>query len=778
MEGTVRDNTDETVAFANVYLLQLSDSSLVKGASSDENGHFTISNVPPAVYYISASYVGQASPFVPIDVLADTQAGTLIIQNSTTALDEVVVTSKKPTVQRKTDRLIFQVENTVVSQGSSWDILKRTPGVIMVQDELQVKGQTPTIYLNNHKVHLSQSEVLDLLQGLSGTNIQSVEVIPNPPASYDAEGGPILNIVTSKSVVAGYKGSVNGTYTQSVYPKYTLGTSHYFKTEKLNLFANYGINPKKEWRNSLSFIHYKDGNNQTYSSWDTDYVRTSKEFAHSANMILDYALDDRNSLNLTANGTLSPNQDFDHHLTGEIRNGAGQLDSTLTTNSSTGSDDHNLGGDLSFVHQFKKAGESLSFNGHYTNYKETKAQQVLTEYEDANGQFLRNFGFASDAEQQIDILTGQLDYTLPLGSSTFKLGSKVSHINSDSSIDFFGISGTSDSFDTDLSNNFEYRERVYAGYASFGHEWTKWSLQTGLRGEYTDVEGTSLTLGQTNAQKYFELFPTAHLVYAASDKHSFSANYSRKLDRPRYEDLNPFPYFVNENDYTQGNPTLRPYFTQQFKFNYTYNSEYFFDLYYRDNGHYISALAFQDNAAQVMRTVQQNVVESHSYGLDFTVSKSLLPVWYLYLYTSFFHEDETFLAQESGNQEATNEVNGIYGYWANFLTLSKDGTLSGEVGLTYFSRYLEGSYTMHESTNLSVGLKKTLWKNRATLSITAEDLFKTSNPLNTSQYLNQDNGYRPISENRFVRVGFTYNFGNFRLQDNEKEISNDERERL
>jgi hypothetical protein len=155
-----------------------------------------------------------------------------------------------------------------------------------------------------------------------------------------------------------------------------------------------------------------------------------------------------------------------------------------------------------------------------------------------------------------------------------------------------------------------------------------------------------------------------------------------------------------------------------------------------------------------------------------------MPSWFLYAYTSLFHEEETFLAVESGNVEYTNEVDGVYGYLANYLTLSKDGSLTGEVTMTYISNFLFGSYISDEQLNLTLGLRKSLFNNRAVVSIAAEDLLYKWIPTYTSAYLNQDNFYRRRAETQFIRVGFTYNFGNFRLQDNQRAIDKKERDRL
>lgn len=778
IKGKVVNSENKTIPYANILLLQASDSTFVKGTSADDNGLFVLTEVKPNLYLLQASYVGIGSEPRALDIAKDVSLGALIIPLGTTDLEEVVVTAKRPTLQRLADRLVFSVENTVISQGSSWDILKSTPGVIVNQEELQIRGQSATVYLNDRKVQLSGQEVKDLLDGLSGTAIKSIEVIANPPARYEAEGGPILNIVTAKNVIPGYKGSVNGSYTQAVFPKYSIGTSHYFKTDKLNLFANYTINPKKELRKTNKGINFIDNTNSIFSRWATQYNQVNSSQAQSANVILDYDFDDRNSVNLTSNIAFNPGQEQETFLTTDIRNVQNLIDSTFTTQNNANLDNTNLAFDLTYVHKLKKPGAKVSFNGHYTYYDGQTEQNLSSNYFDDNGSFIRNFGFDTDSQQDIQIFTGQADYSSPLGNASIETGLKISSIASESNIDFFNFVGADDQVDASLSDNYTYDENVYAAYFSFVKNWEKWSMKMGLRGELTEAIGTSLTLNEINTQGFFEPFPSLYVLYSPSDKHSFSFDYGRNVDRPKYNDLNPFRFFFNENDFEEGNPGLKPSFSNNFNLNYTFNSEFFFDVYYRDNGKNIADLVFQNNTNQTLVELKQNVLGSKSYGLDFTVSKGIMPFWFLYAYVSLFHEEETFLAVESNNQQFTNEVDGVYGYLANYLTLSKDGTFTGELTMTYLSKFLFGSYVSDEEVNLTLGLRKSLFNNRAIISVAAEDILERFNPTYSSRYLNQDNFYRRRPETQFIRVGFTYNFGNFRLEDNQKEIDKKERERL
>lgn len=778
IKGKVIDQDNQPVAFANVLLLNAADSTFVNGTSADDEGLFTLEAIVPNLYLLQASYVGRGSTPLAIDVKDNVSLGALIIPSATENLDEVVVTATKPKVERLNDRLVFTVENTVVSQGTSWDILRNTPGVIINQDALTIRGNEATVYLNGRRVQLSSDEVKDLLEGFSGQNVKSIEVIPNPPANFDAEGGPVLNIITNKGLTPGYKGNVNGTYTQAVFPKYTLGTSHYFKTEKLNLFANYSFNPKKELRKTAKGINFINDSDEIFSSWDTNIEEIKRSKAHNATAIIDYYFDDNNSINVTANYVNNPNQTWNSNLQTTILNNQNILDSTFTTANAINADNVNFATDLTYTHRFKNPGTKLDINGHFTDFNQQFFQTIASNYFDASGQFLRDFSFDTNSNQDINIYTGQLDFTTPVGQGSFDTGVKASVIDSQSQIEYVNFQGSDESVNAGLSDNFLYDETVYAGYVSMVQGWDKWSIKAGLRGEYTDAKGTSLSLGTVNNQEFFELFPSIYILHSPSDKHSFALDYSRGLDRPKYNDLNPFRNFFNENDFEEGNAGLQASFTNNFNFNYTFNSELFFDVYYRDNGRLIDDLVFQDNQNLTLRELKQNVLGSTSYGLDITLSKSILDPWYVYAYVSLFHEDLDITAVESNNATFTNEVDGVYAYWANYLTLSNDGTFSGEVTFTYLSDFIFGTYLQDEQLNLSVGLRKSLWNNRAVVSITAEDILEQYVPTYTSKYLNQDNFYRRRPETQFVRLGFTYNFGNFRLEDNEREISKKERERL
>ena len=778
LSGIVKDAEGKPLPYANTILFKASDSTQVAGISADDSGLFVLRAIPKGLYYLQAQYFGYESRFVALEISSDLKIGAIVLEPNGKWLDEVVISGQRPTVERKADRIIFNVENTVISEGSSWDILRNVPGLIVVQNILEIRGKEATIYLNDRKVQLTQAESQEFLKGLSGDIISSVEVIPNPPASFEAEDGPVLNIRTNANVNPGYKGNIRTQFTQGIFPKYSFGSSHYFKGEKLGIFTNYVINPRKEFENTSTTVNYINAQDDIFARWNTDLGETTRSQAQQANLMLDYNASDRDLINITSNLTYSPNRVVRNQVEIIMRNAAGDLDSTLQNRSRLDQDQLNLTFDLSYDRKLKKEGATLKANVHYTYYELSRQQAGFSQYLDPAGNFLSDFSFSTDAFQGIDIYTGQLDYYTPVKSGSFESGFKASLIESKSRIDFFDVNDTQPPFDIQLSDNFSYQERVLAAYTAWSGQWDKWSLKLGLRAEQTDVKANSETLSETNNQSYLELFPSLFLTRKFGKNNSINFDYSRRLTRPDYSDLNPFRYFLNENEFSQGNPRLLPNFSHNFNLNLTIDDTYFFDVYYRDNGRYISNLVFQDNINQVVRDSYQNVLESVSYGLDFTLATNITDFWYLYAYNSVFYEDETLRAEESTIETYTNKVTGFYSNLNNSITLSEDGSFTAEASLTYLSGFLLGSYKTSETISLNAGLRKSLWDNRAIVSITVEDILGRANPILTSRYANQDNSFKNVPETQFVRLGFTYNFGNYRLQNRTRTPQKSELQRL
>lgn len=779
ISGRVLNENSQALSFVNLSLFKTADSTFVQGTISKENGFFKFNNISADTYFISFSYMGYKTNTQNCEVNKDIVLDDIKLTADQARLKEVEIEVRPPEIKSENGKIIFEVENTSLSSGNTWNLLKQTPGVIVLSENLLIKNRNATVYINNQKVYLSPSERKQLLESYSAENIKSVEVIENPSARYDAEDGSIININTSRILIPTYKGSIYKNYTQGIYAKYQLGTSHFYKTKKFNFYINYSFNPQKKFKNDSSYINYRNLEKDFLGRWKTDFNKTEKSYAQNAHVIMDYQIDNRNTLSLNNTLLFSPDIEIINDVKTTVFNSQQVLDSLFFTNSNLSKDHLNSSTNLHFEHQFKKENTTLSANAHLTYYEQEQAQNVETTYFSSENNLLNKNSFSTTNYQHINIYAFQADFKSFFGAFNFNSGIKFSNINSSSKLMFFNVNSNALSFD-DLqnSNRFDYEEAVFAIYAETERKWKKVFINLGLRVENTNRKAVSISKDYTTSRNYTEFFPSIDLTYKPFKKHSFSFNYQRKIARPRYNSLNPFRYFLNENNYQTGNPNLQASISNNFNFNYSFKNAYFFDIYYRDNGQNATQLVFQDNENRFLRSIYANVLESTSYGIDFLHRRSITKWWYSQTILSLYHEEETFIALESNNKTVTNQTNGFYASLYNNLKLSKDRTFSADVNFLYISSFIRGSYQIEEMLTLSAGLRKTLWKGKGEISIHIADIFNQQASWLRSNYLNQDNGYFAQPENRYFRLGLTYNLGNFNLTNKKNQVNIEEEERL
>jgi hypothetical protein len=779
VKGKLVSETNEPVAFANVILLNAEDStSVYKGTISEDNGEFLLEEIEANDYLLKVSFVGYEEHLQQISINSNKKLGRITLSEGASNLDEVTINARKPKITRSIDRITFDVENSTLSTTNSYEILKRTPGVIASQGQLLVNNTPATVYINDRKVYLTTQELQQLLEGFSGENIKSVEVITNPPARYDAEGGAILNIKTSKNISIGYKGSVNASNTIAIVPKYNIGTSQYYKNNWVNVFASYNFNSRYDYKNDLGFIEFYEPNGSVDSRWKNDFERNTRTFSHNLNTILDFTLTDNSSLSLSANIQHTPKADSDIGGLTEIYNPQNQLDSLFTTDSRLENERDNILLSANYNTEIGEQGASLSAVANYIDYNDNQTQNLKTEYFGATDNLINTNSFYTIANQNSQIFTGKVDFSSPWKGTNIETGLKYSLIETESGLDFFDTNTGSEIIDA-LSDNFDYIEDIYAAYFSFEKDWNAWSIKAGLRGEYTNVNGISSSQGAVNAQEYFQLFPTFYLLNSAADNYTYGLDYSRRIIRPRFESLNPYRYFLNENNFNEGNPNLRPAISNKINFNYTFKNKLSFDLYWERTENAMAVLPFQNNQERFIRSVNANMDFQQQYSLDVTYYNYVKDWWYLYLYGSFFYMQADFFALENAKQIVTNDVYSTYLMAQNFFTFSKDGTFSGELIANYLPNYISGSYSFDDPQyGISVGLRKSFFENRLITTLNVDDIFNTQNIPMSSQYLNQNNGFFAMPESRMLRLGLIYKFGNFKLSDNKRALDVEENSRV
>lgn len=785
ISGTVLDQNNAPISFVTVLANNVSEEKgasgavFVKGTTTDDLGNFTLENVEHGNYTLHFSFIGFETQTKKISLITNIAVDTVILLESSEMLDQAVITIKRPTIQKAPGRLVFSVENTSVASGSALDVLKKTPGVLVSQQGISIKNNSPVIYVNNKRVYLSGEETLSLLQSTNASLIKSVEVITNPSSKYDADATTVLNISTTRAVAVGYKGSVSGAYQQAVYAKYNLATAHFYKNNWLNAYASYSYAPRKEFKEDENNTRFFDSNELTTSGYrDSYFTRETKSNAHQANVVLDLTANKQHAFGISATVFVSPNKRFDNRALSLNTNRQLQLDSTFTTSSASNRNTSNIA--LNASHTFSLANNATQIvtQANYVTYSADREQGVVTNYFSPNGQQLRNNDFNTYGSQDNTIFTGQIDLSAPLTSGALDWGLKISDITTSSAQEFFDQTAQGAVLNPNLSDGFRYQENIFAAYFNIAREWEQWSLDLGLRAEQTEVKATSKIVGEVNNQYYFELFPKMSLLYSANQNNSFGLSYSRSISRPNYESLNPFRYFINENNYTDGNPSLVPEIDSKYTFSYTHNNTWFLEAYYWYIKNPLEELRFQNNTTRALQNLETNLIEGYQYSLDVTYAKSVRSWWYLQVVTSGFFIENEFFALQSAQETALANTYGFYGQIYSGLVLSEQANITSDITMLYISNLIFGSYTYKNQFNLSASVRKKVWDKKASITIGVDDIFNTNNVPVVSRYANQENGYFARTESRLFRVGFTYNFGNSKLQDNNREITTKESDRL
>ncbi len=777
LQGHIVDNSNNPMSFVNVLVFEMEGEKPITGTSTDSEGNFLLTGLSNKTYNIVFSFIGFEEKSQPITLPTNKNLGTITLFESSETLNETVITAKRPTIQREPGKLVFNVENSSLATGNTFDLLKKTPGIIIVGDVIKIKFQTPIIYINNKRVYLSAAEVNSLLQNTDASIIKSIEVITNPSSKYDAEAGTVLNIITSKSISIGYKGSVNARYEQAIYPKYSFGTSQFYKNDWLNFYGSYNYSPRKEFKEDDNFVRFFEPDGSTNSLWNTNFTRTTESQAHQANVVTDFTLSPKQTLSLSSSILVSPNLIYNNTGYAQIANAQQQLDSTFTTLSRVDTDKHNLAFNSNYTYRLNDEGGQFTASANYVNYENKRSQDVGTRYFLPNGGFLRSNSFTTEAKQQSNIFTGQADVTSGLWDGTFETGIKYSNIDTESKLDFFNTNSSTSVFNATLSDDFNYKEEIFAEYLNFSKVFGNVQLDLGVRGEYTIVNGLSRRLGLVNTQKYFEAFPNVSAIYTLNENNNIGISYARSIQRPRFESLNPFLYFLNENNFDSGNPNLVPAIENRIALSYTYKA-LSFELYYDHIKNHLQELIFQDNVDRTIRNSDANLISNFQYSLDIAYSPTSFPDWwYFYLGTSTFYMENEFFAVESNQETYTKNIFGFFAQMVSSFTLAKDRTFTADVTSVYYSSLIYGSSEYHNQFALNLSFYKSIWKKRASITVGVNDIFDTFNIPLTSKYLNQDNSYFARQESRLFIVGLKYNFGNARLRDNNRSTTTDEAER-
>jgi hypothetical protein len=773
--GIIVASEAKPLEFATVSVFNEIDNQLVTGSTSDDKGRFVVGPMEKGKYYLIASYLQSKTEQIAISLASDIDVGTLILPLEN-QLDEVAVIAERPKLERRADRYVFTIEKTSLVDGNISDLLSRTPGLLVINDQLNYKGESGIgVMINDKLINLPPENVWEFLKNASAGAVQAVEVITNPPARYSAEGNVLINIKMKGILVAGYNGSVNGTFGQGDFPKYGLGTEHFFKTKKSALTVGYGWSDRKEASGFLDVTNFNE--NGVASKWSADQNRIRNNLAQTLSVFYDYTIDKNTTLSINSINQLTPREDQDILTDTQITgNNTDNFQSFLSNNQVT-KNVLNSSTYLEFDKKFSEGKQRFSTMAHFTYFDNERNQVVNNAFFDTAQELVDEIDFNTLSTQQIRIITAQADYESEVGKkTTLSVGTKFAGIDSNSSLLQEGVQNLNNGI-LAADGSFDYDEQIYAAYTDFDFAWTSTNLSLGLRMEYTETKGEQTATGEVFRNNYLEWFPNLSFKHELTDDKSILAYYYRRITRPRYDQINPFQLFQGFNSTVEGNPRLQPAIRHYLAAGYNFNKWIGFELFYRYRRNQLRRLTFQDNTGNLVRFVSSNVDRELGYGIDLMVNKKITSFWQSYLLWTYYYLDNRFQDLESGQFGTTSG-------WTleltnnNSFTLLPSKDLFIDLDIRYRSPYAFGNTTARSYGSVNLSAQKRFCDGRASLSMGVTDIFSQRAFLEERRFNNQNNTSFIDPETPIFNTTFRYRFGNTQMKNNKKRKRQGEVQRL
>jgi iron complex outermembrane receptor protein len=763
--GMVKDNQQKPLDFATVSLLKAKDSTLIKGALTDAKGQYKLTGLAAGKYLISVSMVGYqksfSKPFTISEANAVFTVENLVLTAGSQQLKGVSVVAQKPLIERKIDRTVLNVENSILAAGNSaMEILEKAPGVTVDKDDnISLQGkQGVTVMIDGKLTYLSSAQLATLLRSTDGNSIQSIELITNPSAKYDAAGNSgIINIKLKKNRASGTNGSLILAGGYGNYPKTSESLTLNHKEGKFNFFGSFNHSDRQNYRQLDIDRVVNEQTSPTYFTQKTFMPR--KYYYNNYRGGLDFDITKKHTIGFLINGYANGETNNNAAQT-IIGSRAGLTDSTQNTNSAIRQTYKNFALNLNDRLQLDTAGQELSIDIDYSKFRNNTNAQYNTDFFLENGNTQRNpISLRNQTPSVINIKTAKADYAKNFKKiAKMELGFKVSDVKTDNDLQAQKLSGSDYINDVSRTNRFVYTEKINAGYVNLSRSFKKLSVQFGLRAENTISNGNLITNNQVVKRNYLDFFPSVFLNENFSDKHTLGFNYSRRIDRPGYDDLNPFVYYLDQYTYGQGNPFLKPQYTQSFELNYSYKKTINVSLSYSHTKDVMTeVLVTKDKASY---STQLNLQSQDSYNANINAPFTFTKWW-----TGNANLNGFYLGFKSDSLLGGNYNKGRAAFQAKVLQNFALGKgFKAELSSNYQSALVYGLFLVKPQYSTDAGISKSFANKKANVKLSVSDIFNTRRNDVTSKYQNVNIDIRQKSETRIALLTFTYNFGNSKIK--------------
>jgi hypothetical protein len=774
--GNVKDDQGKALSGATVTLKKVKDSALVKLAATNATGVYSFTGINAGSYFVAVSFTGytpKTSATIEVSGAGDVTVPEVALTKMAGNLKEVAVIARKPIVEVKADKTILNVEGTINSVGQdALDLLRKAPGVMVDKDDnLNLSGKNGVqVYVDGRPTPFSGKDLSDYLKTIQSSSIEAIEIITNPSAKYEAAGNAgIINIRLKKNKSYGTNGSVNAGYNLGYTPKYNGGFSLNNRNKYVNVFGNYTYNDNPNETNINLHREVTD----TLFDGKTKINVGNKSHNFKAGM--DYFINKRSTIGIMANGSFS-NQDLNNYARTPISYIPTQVvDRILIANNTSKNKKNNINGNINYRYA-DSAGHELNIDADYGAYRNRSEQYQPNDYYNPADESKPIYSriYFMNAPTDIDLYSVKVDYEQGFIKGKLGVGGKISFVESNNDFRRFDVDAgdrQTKYYDSSRSNNFVYKENINAGYINYNRQFKGFMIQAGVRVENTHATGRSqgfawdanqgkyVPYDSTFTRDYTNLFPSAAITLNKKPMSQYSLTFSRRIDRPNYQNLNPFEFKIDEYTYQKGNTGLRPQYTNSIGLTHTYKYRLNTTLNYSHVKDIFSQLVDVTEKSKAFIT-QKNLATQDIVSLN--VSYPFQYKWY-----SIFGNLNAYYSKYKADNGPDRKIN-LDVYAVNFFaqqTVRLGKGWTGEMSGFYTSPSIwQGTIKSSSIWSIDGGFQKSVLKGAGNIKASVSDIFRTLKWKGTSDYAGQHSVASGNFESRQLKLNFTYRFGNSQVK--------------
>lgn len=727
IEGIIHNEENSAVSQATIILINPITGD-EKSISSKEDGSFSL-EIKPGRYDLRITLLGYSDlEKKELDIPNNgLKLGVLQLTPIFQNIEEIQVTGERKLIERKSDRMVINIENSVLAEGmTALEILQRAPAVKVDDDgNISMRGKSDVAVMINGKLsYLSPKDLATLLKGTQSSSIKSIELITNPSAKYDAQGmGGMINIVMKNDKKAGYNLSVNSFAGAGRKERYGAGLIFNSQINKWNFSASYdrGYRGEREYRNFDRFFEKNPNDSQARKSMQ--YSQTDEPLeTNNAKIGIDFQASEKLSMGLAWSGSFGTYKNFNKGYNNILFLNDEMISNSLTDNSnvskwnnnslmaniqqSLGKKEHLFSADFEYMNADYKADQELK-----SDFQKTAHQPSFFSHR------------KNKTPSSTKLYVGKLDYLHHLGEhQKLEVGWKSSFVKADNNAINDTLRNGKWVKDKSTSNHFLYEEKIHAAYANYLLEANDWNITAGLRFEATNALGNQLTNAVVNERNYSNLFPSASVSRKINDMHSLQVAYSRRINRPDYENLNPFRYYVDAFVFFEGNPLLQPELANSFELNYSFGRNLHASFYYTDVKDVMTSVLTQLPEKNVTIRSIANIEGFRNKGLNINHTYSPVGFWTTINNGNVFenHYFGSFNNEKIDNREWSYSLQSTH-------VFKFPKRWSFELNGQYNSPQTDGVFRQKGRGFVSAGVMKSVWNDKLSLKLAANDIFKTMN---------------------------------------------------